>query len=90
MSRRDTLAVHNPLLYLPAAQGLLRLSPEVRTALAQLLSELSQDSAAKAEHSWRRKKAPMAAYWKAVSVYSKHAARVLRRRTGVAPSVVDA
>jgi len=80
MTRRNTLEVHNPLLALPAALRLSAFSPEVRATLGQLLSELSQDAAARAEHSWRRKKAPMAAYWKAVSVYAKHAARVLRQR----------
>jgi hypothetical protein len=89
MTRRNITEVRNPLLALPAVRDLLAFPPEVRAALAQLMRELSQDAAGKAEESWRRKKGPMAAYWKAVSVYAKHTGRVLRRAS-VAPRRTEA
>lgn len=52
--------------------------PEIRQELAALLHELSLDARDRAELSWRRNKAPMATYWKAVSVYAGHLRRVLR------------
>jgi len=74
-SRRD---VRNPLLALPAFAELQRLAPDARRALRRVLMSLSADAGDRAERSWRRKKAPMAVYWKGVSVYAKHAARGLR------------
>ncbi|CAP63856.1 MULTISPECIES: hypothetical protein [Cupriavidus] len=62
----------NPLLRLPAAQQLLRLPPEQRRAIAAVLHELREASNAEAELSWRRRKGPMAAYWRAVSTYARH------------------
>jgi hypothetical protein len=56
----------------------MALSPTVRTVLADLLSDLKKDAAARAQKCWRTHKAPMAVYWKAVSVYAGHLARVLR------------
>lgn len=86
MSERSSRAdVKNPLLKLPAAQRIQALPPEARQALADLLRELSLDARARAEESWVRNKAPMAAYWKAVSVYAGHLHRMVRsgeRRKG--------
>lgn len=77
--RRSTLpATRNPLLSLPAAQRFSDLPIEAREMLRTLLLELSADARSRAEHSWRRHKAPMAAYWKAVSVYARHIARLLK------------
>lgn len=67
----------NPLLRLPAAQKLLELPPEQRRAIAAVLRELREESNAEAELSWRRRKGPMAAYWRAVSTYSRHFAHAL-------------
>lgn len=78
LDRSNAAAVRNPLLRLPAAQRLASLSPEARQVLADLLQELACDARDRAEESWRRHKAPMAAYWKAVSVYAGHLHRVLR------------
>lgn len=72
-SRAD---VRNPLMQLPSAAAIRRLPAEARAALRLLLLDMSQDARARAEHCWRRHKAPMAAYWKAVAVYAKHAARL--------------
>jgi hypothetical protein len=55
------------------------LPADLRVPLAQLFRELSADAGRRAEHSWKRKKGPIAVYWKAVSVYAKHTARVLSR-----------
>jgi len=46
--------------------------------LTALLGDLAQDAAAWADHAWRRHKAPMVAYWKAVAVYARHTARAVR------------
>lgn len=71
MSERSSKAeVRNPLINLPAAQQILALPPESRQALAALLCDLASDVRFRAERSWRQSKAPMAAYWKSVSVYA--------------------
>ena len=75
--RSARLEVRNPLLALPAARRIARLPVEQREPLVALLRELAADAAERAEESWRKRKAPMAAYWKAASVYAKHTARVL-------------
>ena len=66
------------MLALPAAGRLCRLPPEVRAILADLLVELSADARSRAEMNWRKNKAPMAAYWRAVSTYSNHLRRIIR------------
>lgn len=70
--------VRNPLLALPAMAELLALPPEQRAALRRLLRDVAIDARSRAEKCWRTHKAPMAAYWKAVSVYAGHTARALR------------
>lgn len=70
--------VRNPILALPAAARLSTLSPMARVELRMLLLDLRRDAQKRAEECWRRHKAPMAAYWKAVAVYAGHIARVLR------------
>lgn len=83
--RSEKAEVRNPLLTLPAAQGLRALPPMSRLALALLLCELSIDARERAQRSWRQNKAPMAAYWKSVSVYAGHLHRVVRpTRTEIA------
>jgi hypothetical protein len=67
----------NPLLRLSAAQQLLDLPPEQRAALASLLRELRADADRQAEHAWRKRKGPMAAYWRAVATYARHTAHAL-------------
>jgi hypothetical protein len=76
--RSSSAEVRNPLLRLPSAQRIQALPPEVRQAFAALLLELSRDAREQAERSWRQHKAPMAAYWKAVSVYAGHLHRITR------------
>jgi hypothetical protein len=68
----------NPLLKLAAAEKIAALPVDVKAALRALLLELATDAQAKANESWRKHKAPMAAYWKAVAVYARHIARLLK------------
>jgi hypothetical protein len=70
--------VRNPLLRLHAAKTIMALPPDVRHALAALLQDLSLDARERAQQSWARNKAPMAVYWKAVSVYAGHLLRLIR------------
>jgi hypothetical protein len=55
------------------------LPPEARSALRDALLDLRKDAAERAKTQWNRNKAPMAFYWKVVSVYAGHFARALRR-----------
>lgn len=70
----------NPVLKLPAAQRLLALPPEQRELLAQLFTELRHDANREAENAWRRRKGPMASYWRATSTYCRHTAHALRQK----------
>lgn len=76
--------VRNPILELPAVRQIMALPPEGRSALAALLRDLSKEARQRAEKSWRQSKAPMAAYWKAVSVYAGHTARAIRPQVAAA------
>jgi len=69
--------VRNPVLLLPAAQGILALPIDSRRPLGILLRQLADQANDQAQTSWKQNKGIMAAYWKAVSVYSKHLARVI-------------
>lgn len=74
-----TLAeVRNPVLALPAARRLAELDPASRAALRAVLLDIAVAANANAETSWRKRKGPMAAYWRAVSTYAKHIARATR------------
>jgi len=86
-ARTTRREVRNPLLTLPAVAQLRQMPTETQDALRAVLRQLSEQAARKAEHSWRTKKAPMAAYWKAVSVYAKHTARVLGAARATARAV---
>lgn len=70
----------NPLLKLPAAQALLALpsSPE-KALIEQLFREIRGEANKLAEESWRKRKAPMAAYWRAVSTYARHVAHAISK-----------
>lgn len=68
----------NPLMALPAAAKLAALPAESRAALCELLAELRADADARAENAWRRRKGPMAAYWRAVATYARHTRHVVR------------
>lgn len=70
--------VQNPLLKLRAAEKFQALPYEAKVALREALLELSAEARAKAQHSWEKRKAPMAAYHYAVAVYARQFARLLR------------
>ncbi len=78
LARSNRAEVRNPVLGLPAAERLAELSPLNRAALRGLLLDIRQDASDRAAEAWRRHKAPMACYWKAVAVYAGHIARALR------------
>ena len=80
LARSQRREVRNPILALPAARRVQALSPEQRAVLAEILEALGEDARQRAQDCWTRHKAPMAAYWKACSVYARHLARVLRPR----------
>ena len=71
--------VRNPIMALPDAVAALQALPnDSRQALRVVLLAIRQNAAERAEMSWRKHKAPMAAYWKAVAVYAGHIARLVR------------
>jgi hypothetical protein len=74
-SRAD---VRNPLLALPSAADIAGLPDDAKAALKKVLLDIRADARTRAEKCWRQHKAPMAAYWKAVSVYAGHTARLCR------------
>lgn len=78
MSRSLRPDVRNPVLALPATKALLAMPESARHALREVLLDLRRDAQERAEKSWRKSKAPMAAYWEAVGVYAGHIARALR------------
>lgn len=67
----------NPLLQLPAGKALMQLPREDRARIEAVLRELREQANAEAEAAWSRRKGPMAAYWRAVSTYSRHLAHAL-------------
>lgn len=77
MNRSTLATVRNPVLALPAAARLQALDAPSRAALRATLLDLRDDSRLRAAECWRKHKAPMACYWKAVSVYANHLARAL-------------
>lgn len=79
MNRSLRADVRNPLLQLPAVTELLALDQATRAQLAGAFKAISADARERANECWRRHKAPMACYWKAVAVYSGHLARLVAR-----------
>lgn len=78
MNRSNRPDVRNPILQLPGALALRELDPATKEAIATALRSIQMDARTRAEECWRRHKAPMACYWKAVSVYAGHLARAVR------------
>lgn len=69
----------NPLLRLPAGKKLLALPKEDRERIEAVMRELREQANEEAENAWRRRKGPMAAYWRAVSTYARHLAHALAK-----------
>lgn len=78
VSRSNKAEVRNPVLSLPAFKELAKLPEDQRQAMRALYRDMAADARTKADKCWRTHKAPMAAYWKAVSVYAGHIGRALR------------
>jgi hypothetical protein len=78
VERSNKAEVRNPLLALVSARKLQALPKESRDALRALLLELRASAHEKAEHSWRKRKGPLAVYWRCVAVYAGHISRLLR------------
>lgn len=78
LTRSNRPETRNPLLALPSVARLRRLPPDAKEALRALLLDIRADAAVRAQICWKRHKAPMALYWKVLSVYAGHAARLLR------------
>ena len=77
-TRSNRREVRNPVLALPAARRLQSMPPLFREQLRAVMLDLKADAAERAGECWKKHKAPMAAYWKAVSVYAGHIARALK------------
>lgn len=69
----------NPLLKLPAGEALLSLPQEDRARIKAVMRELRDQANTEAENAWRRRKGPIAAYWRAVATYSRHIAHALSK-----------
>lgn len=70
--------VRNPIVGLESFGRLGELSPEAKAALRDVLADIAADSRRRADKCWRTHKAPMAAYWKACSVYAGHIRRAVK------------
>lgn len=75
--RSASAQVRNPLLCLPVIEEFRQLPDLLKNLLRRLLCELSLQARARAKQCWTKRKAPMACYWWAVSVYARHLARAL-------------
>lgn len=64
----------NPLLQLPAGQALLSLPESERRNIEAVMRALRDHANHEAEKAWKRRKGPMAAYWRAVATYARHLA----------------
>lgn len=67
----------NPLLRLPAGRALLELPKQDRERIEAVMRDLRAQADQEAETAWRRRKGPMAAYWRAVATYARHTAHAL-------------
>jgi hypothetical protein len=75
---RVSAEVVNPVLALPGVKDrLAALSPNEREAVRGFLLALHADAHPKAEENWRRRKGPIAVYWRCVGVYAGHLARAI-------------
>jgi hypothetical protein len=73
------MGYENPLMKLPAMRQVMALPVDQRGPLEALMRELRADADKLAEESWRKRKGPMAAYWRAVSTYARHVAHALSK-----------
>lgn len=76
----------NPLLDLDAGRELLALPPQDRARIARVMRDLRRQANVEADKAWKRRKGPMAAYWRAVSTYARHMAHALDHDERTAPA----
>lgn len=69
----------NPLLNLPAGRALLALPAADRARIEAVFRELRDQANGEADKAWKRRKGPMAAYWRAVATYARHTAHALSK-----------
>lgn len=69
----------NPLLKLSAGRALLALPAEDRARIERVMRELRDQANDEADKAWKRRKGPMAAYWRAVATYARHVAHALSK-----------
>lgn len=81
------MGYENPLMKLPATQRLMALPRDQREVIEALMREIRAEANDLAEESWRKRKGPMAAYWRAVSTYARHVAHALSKGSPVANSI---
>jgi len=74
------MGYENPLITLPALQELMELPIEDRRRIAKVFRDLRQQANAEAEKAWGNRKGPMAAYYRAMSTYSRHFAHALEKK----------
>lgn len=78
--RSASLEVRNPIIGLPEAQALLAsMTPLQRQLFGRLMRKIATVADTKAEAAWKKRKGPMAAYWRACCTYCKHIARSIDR-----------
>lgn len=74
--------VRNPIVLMPEAVALAAaLSPGQRRLFGDLMRRMAVEADKNAEKAWRKRKGPMAAYWRAGCTYMKHIARAIDPRT---------
>lgn len=69
----------NPLLKLPAGKALMALPLADRRRIEAVMRQLRAQADAEADTAWKRRKGPMAAYWRAVATYARHTAHALSK-----------
>ncbi|UYK82271.1 hypothetical protein NG829_08275 [Xanthomonas sacchari] len=69
----------NPLLDLPAGKALRALPAADRARMESVMRELRDKANVEAEKAWRKRKGPMAAYWRAVATYARRTAHALSK-----------
>jgi len=72
----------NPLLDLPAGRALAALPQHDGERIEAVMRQLRDQANVEAEKAWRKRKGPMAAYWRAVSTYARHLAHAPSKEAG--------
>ncbi|MDH6594339.1 hypothetical protein M2165_004228 [Variovorax sp. TBS-050B] len=80
---RGCMGYLNPLLKLPAVDDLIAkgraLSPGEREFLIDLFTQIRHQANREAESSWKRRKGPLALYWRWASTYARHIAHLVKQ-----------